>query len=147
MNFEDRFKMCMRVEDDVEKAACLFDLLSDITKLQDVVQLAIPPINESVAISKAITNDANALLLEVSRWRGDIRKLLRHGYIMEKIKRLITDWNAMAHDYNITYGNEFPLFELVEKKEDIPPLPAEEIKELREEIFADQDKLNRINKH
>ena len=155
-DFEQEYLKCKEKPNDIEKANCLISLLHEITELQDHIQLAIPPINESVALSKSLTNDANALLLEASRQRMDIRKQIENGYTKEKVENIIRDWNWIVHDYNITHPKEKhekqleckwveefpkdwkPIWEIVPEKE------REKTKRLAlEEIYKDQEKLEK----
>jgi len=52
---EKELESCKMKKDYVERANCIFDLLERITRVQDVVQLSIPAINESVGISQSMS--------------------------------------------------------------------------------------------
>ena len=127
---------------DMERVKELFQKLYDLTVTQDELQLSIPRPNESVAISLDLINSANALILEASKWKGDIRPQVRYGYTKEKVLSIVQCWNAMAHDYNISHDDiHIPLIEakLVVPEKEIP-------KEIRERqhklIFEGQEKLS-----
>jgi len=144
MDYEQRYNVCKAKTGDINKANCLYGLLRDITRLQDEVQLSIPAINESVAISNNLINNANALILEASKYKGDIRPQVLYGYTRGKVGAIVENWNAMAHDYNITQKDQSELLVLEHKKEFKIPIiieRPERAKEQEEDIFKDQDKL------
>lgn len=120
-DFEKRFAGCKAISDSIERAKCLYPLLYDLTKLQDKIQLGIPSINESTAIAKSMTNNANAIMLNVSELKGDIRPILRHGYFEEKMNHLINDWNAAAQDYNITHEEKMPFYTITKYQKKYTP--------------------------
>ena len=139
-DFEAQLMVCKQIEDDAKRASCIFDVLNRITRLQDVIQLSIPPVNESVVSAQNLINDANALILEASKWKGDIR-MIANPYTLEKIKRIVNDWNAIAHNLNISVkGANYPIFEIreVKKRYDIPEYLR---KENFKTIFKDMEKV------
>ena len=101
MNYEERFKGCLEIKNELDRANCLFDLLYDLTKLQDHIQIVIPPVNESVGLAKAAINDANAIILECSKFKGDIEPIYAHGYFREKVNRLQTTMKGIEHDMKV----------------------------------------------
>ncbi|RLE58192.1 MAG: hypothetical protein DRJ35_08320 [Thermoprotei archaeon] len=131
----EELERCKRKPEDVDKANCIFDLLHDITRIQDVIQLSIPPINESVAISKDIINNANAIILETSKEKGNLESLIRMVYLKEKIRNFVSGYNALAHDFNITNKENVNLLRLKEEKEDIKLTDAE-IKDNKKVVFG-----------
>jgi len=140
--FEERYEQCKLKEDDIEKGSCLFKLLHDITRLQDNIQLAIPPINPSVQLSKEIINDANAIILNASGYKGDLRPEITSGYITEKVGYIIWHYNNMVHDYNRTINEDF--VEKITHKfvpERNKPVPKEDRKKIERITFKDQNKL------
>jgi len=117
----------------------MFKQLHKLTQQQDELQLSIPKINESVAISLCLVDHANALILEASEHLGDIRPQVRFGYTLEKVLAIISDWNAMAHDYNISHDDmQVAQFEckMVVKEQSKPP--KEIMEQQRKLIFKDQ---------
>jgi len=132
-------------EKDIEDTAKLFKKLHNITSEQDKMQLSIIPINESVALSRNMINDANALILEALKWSGDIRPQVRYGYTREKVLSIINDWNDMVHDFNISHALNYPRLFCRE----VPDFEDEKfiekvVRENLEEIFKHQDKLNKL---
>lgn len=105
--FEHKYKECKNKESDEEKTDCLFDVLHEITELQDNIQLAIPRLNDSVMHSTNLTNNANGILLNISQHKGNIKNIVRDGYVKEKIDYLIWRYNDLVHDYNITKEKDF----------------------------------------
>jgi len=111
-----------------------YEELNKLTQQQDSLNLSITSLNESIAISKSISDRANAILLEVSRWRGDLKPLIEHGYLFEKVNSLINDYNALAHDYVITHGNPATIFSCAHEKEETK-VPKDIMKMNIKEIF------------
>ena len=105
--FENKYNECKSKENDKEKAMCLFDVLHEITELQDNIQLAIPRLNDSVGHSTNLTNNANGILLNISQHKGNIKSIVRDGYVKEKINYLVWRYNDLIHDYNITKEEKF----------------------------------------
>lgn len=139
---EDHYEECLLIEDVVERARCLFKLLDDVTKLQDKVQISIPPLNESNRRAKSIINNANAIILDLSKFRGNIKNVLETPYVREKVNELIDNYNQMVHDYNLVKDRGFL------QKLDCKPVmerasPSGRGKELEKRLFKDQEKLTK----
>lgn len=117
LEFEKELNVCKNMKDDTNRAKCMADLSHKVARLQESVW--IPALNESIALSNSLINHANALILEATRWKGDIRKQVEFGYTFEKVNSIVNDWNAMAHDYNISHEMKFPLL-IVEQKKEFP---------------------------
>lgn len=101
-NFIERFEECSRLEGK-DKNACLHPLLHDVTKLQDILNLSLDvSVNYSTQLARNMVDYANAIILGVTSKRGDIRPVLEHGYVDEKIGHVVHIWNCMANDYNLT---------------------------------------------
>jgi hypothetical protein len=79
-----------------------FDRLHKLTEEQDILQLSIPKPTESLAISLNIVNHANALILEISKYHGDIEPITKYNYLLEHFEGLCDGVNGMIQDYNIT---------------------------------------------
>lgn len=98
-----RLKEVQKIEDKKDRAKILYDLLHHITELQDIINLSIPELNSSMLVSKSLANDANALLLAISRSRGNLRKeLLYETYLSSKMRQVNNSYNAMVHELNRT---------------------------------------------
>jgi hypothetical protein len=89
----------------VEEANRKFEELWMITRKQDKLQLSIPAINQSVADGLSMTDHANAIILEISQWKGNITPLIEHGYLAEKINSLNRDWEWMQKHYEMRNTN------------------------------------------
>jgi hypothetical protein len=93
-----------------------------------------PAINESIAISTSMATKGNAIIKEVAKWKGDLEPLIRHGYLLEKIRGLVADYNAMAHDHKIVFGKA-PFITEFETKIKKEPLTPYMIKRANESVF------------
>jgi hypothetical protein len=93
-----------------------------------------PAINESIAISTSMATKGNAIIKEVAKWKGDLEPLIRHGYILEKIRGLVNDYNAMAHDYKIVFGKA-PFIRDIEMETKEEPLTPSQKKMTNESVF------------
>jgi len=137
-DFSLRFNKAREIKDKGKRISEQYKVLYDLTTLQDWLQLNISPINESTAISNNMINDANAIILEISKWRGDIKTLVDYSYLFQKVKSLINDWNTIVHDYNVTQGTNLPLLIIKEKREFPEPITDEKILAInKEEVFRD----------
>lgn len=96
-----------------------------------------PAINESIAISTSMATKGNAIIKEVAKWKGDLEPLITHGYLLEKIRGLVADYNAMAHDHKIVFGKAPFIGELEMRTEKQPPelLTPDMIKRTNESVF------------
>jgi hypothetical protein len=90
----------MITKKDIESANIKFEKLSEHAGKIPYV----PALNESIAISTSMVNRANGIITEVAKWKGDLEPLIKHGYILEKIRSLVADYNALAHDHKIVFG-------------------------------------------
>ena len=95
-----------------------------------------PAINESIAISTSMATKGNAIIKEIAKWKGDLEPLIRHGYLLEKIRGLVADYNAMAHDHKIVFGKA-PFITKIETgiEEREIPLTPETKKMVNESVF------------
>jgi len=96
-----------------------------------------PAINESIAISTSMATKGNAIIKEVAKWKGDLEPLIRHGYLLEKIRGLVADYNAMAHDHKIVFGKA-PFIKDIEMTTEVQPpelLTPDMIKRTNESVF------------
>lgn len=135
MTFEKEFNACKEKEDTLDKTNCIYGVLHRLTRLQDDIQLSVPAINESVAISNAATDKANAIMLELSKWRGDLEPIIKYGYFLEKVRSLNDDYNALAHDYGIIFGVTVPMIEHKLREKDFSDISERRKKDNEETIF------------
>jgi hypothetical protein len=123
----------MITKKDIEEANRKFEKLFRHTE-----KMPYPPaINESIAISTSMAIKGNAIIREVAKWKGDLEPLIRHGYLLEKIRSLIADYNAMAHDHKIVFGKAPFIDKFEMKMEKQPPelLTPNMIKRTNESVF------------
>jgi len=122
----------MITEQEINEANRKFDKLTDIV---DELQKTYPPaINESIAISTSMQSKATGIIMELARWKGDLEPLVRHGYLLEKIRGLVTDYNAMAHDYKIVFGKA-PFITKIETGIEEEHLTPKIVKRTNESVF------------
>ncbi|MFQ6067990.1 MAG: hypothetical protein ACE5KD_00445 [Candidatus Bathyarchaeia archaeon] len=141
----DALNACKIIKDDVERAKCMFDLSHKVARIQESIYA--PAVNESVALSNNLITHANALILEATKWRGDIRKQVMYDYTFEKVNKVVNDWNSMVHDYNVSHKAKYPVLICKEKEETFRGKPLEVPEPVRksneEMIFKKQDEINR----
>jgi hypothetical protein len=106
-SYEEKRLECKALEDNVEKIGCLSDLLHEVTKEQDSINLSIPFLNDSVQLLKLVVDGANGIILEASRYKGHVMPAMEGTYLQEKMKFLIDSYNNMVHDYNLTKDEKF----------------------------------------
>jgi hypothetical protein len=95
-----------------------------------------PAINESIAISTSMATKGNAIIKEVAKWKGDLEPLIKHGYLLEKIRGLVADYNAMAHDHKIVFGKApFIEFEISTEEHPKEYFTPENIKRTSKAVF------------
>ena len=135
MGLEENYLVCKSIKDEKKRFVCLVNVLKETTELQDKIQLSVPPLTEGIATIKSIVNDANAIILEASRWNYDIEKFVNHGYAKEKVKNIVNDWNTIAKDFSLATGNEATLFKIREEKFKKEPIPETREKELKQLIL------------
>lgn len=105
-NFKERYLNCRKIDDKRKMNSCIFEVLHDITELQDNIQLGIDnDVDYSTRLSMNLVNDANAIILGISKEQGDIKKFIRDFYVEEKVESTIKHWNYIVHDYNIIVEN------------------------------------------
>jgi len=86
-----------------DKIRCMFDFLYDLTKIQDVVNIrimkAIDNEQDPRWIPIHIIDNANAIILGISRNIGDPKTIVEEGYVEDKLKRLESrfDWIKMIY--------------------------------------------------
>jgi len=82
-----RYHECKRLREQDERNLCLYDLLHDITMLQDRVNLTIRPETKVGKDALELADAANAILLEVSSHHGG-PYLPESGYLEEKADKV-----------------------------------------------------------
>ncbi|MCK9599128.1 MAG: hypothetical protein PHI12_12645 [Dehalococcoidales bacterium] len=65
--FAERFVECKALSPELERSTCLYELLHDVTRLQDVVNLSMRPTNVWQQHAQELIDGANALILEASQ--------------------------------------------------------------------------------
>lgn len=105
-NYKDRFEGCKKEENKEKQAECLFELLYDVTRLQDTVQLAIPELNRSMYHIRRMTNNGNAVMLGASQTKGRIDAVVRRGYLAEHLLYLTQEYNRAVSEHNESHKNE-----------------------------------------
>lgn len=78
-----------------------FDELLELTIKQDELQLSIPALNEGLSVALSAINNANGIIGEISKWKGDIVPIVEHGYFKEKVRALSSNLEAMEHNYRL----------------------------------------------
>ena len=104
MDMENEIKNCDKIADKEERLACKFDLLHKVTELQDRVNLNI--IEDFRRTDPSCSKDdrwyplhmidnANAIILGISRNGGRPGPVLREGYVEEKVNALNSKWTRI----------------------------------------------------
>lgn len=89
-------KKCKSFTDKDKKVECIYDLLYKLTRAQDITNLTIRGIIDDDTddrwIPIHIVDDANGIILGISRNEGIPQLILSEGYTAEKIKSLESKW-------------------------------------------------------
>ena len=104
MDIKDEIKSCNGITDREKRLACKFSLLHKITELQDSVNLNI--IGDFRRTDPSCSKDnrwyplhmidnANAIILGISRNGGRPVPILREGYVEEKVNALNSKWTRI----------------------------------------------------
>lgn len=133
-DFEKEAKIC-EAKKDVERTDCSYGVLHRLTRLQDDIQLGIPAINESAAISNEAINKANAIILEMSKWKGDLEPIITYGYFLEKASGMADTYNAMARDFGVMFNGSVPMIEFKIVEKDFSDVPESVRISNQKEIF------------
>jgi hypothetical protein len=101
---KNKIKKCEIINDKEKKINCLYETFHDITEAQDIVNLTIyKTINNSEDprwIPTLIADNANAIILEISRFKGHPQSIVRPcGYVEEKIDSLMNRWHSLRSRY------------------------------------------------
>jgi hypothetical protein len=125
----------MITQNEIDNANVKFNKLMNI--VEELEKTYPPAINESIAISTSMKAKATGIIMELARWKGDLEPLIKHGYILEKIRGLVADYNAMAHDHKIVFGKA-PFIDKFEMKTEVQSpelLTPNMIKRTNESVF------------
>ena len=101
MNIKNEIKSCDKIADKEKRLACKFSLLYKVTEMQDHVNLNI--IDDFRRTDPNCSKDerwypvhmidnANAIILGISRNKGRPKPILREGYVEEKVNALNSKW-------------------------------------------------------
>lgn len=132
-DYEKALNVCKAIKSDLDRSNCVYGLLYDITKMQDRIQLNVPKMSGMQTIMGVVVGDANAIILEISKWKG-ADQAIRHLYLDEKVGLVVRDYNALIHDYNISHEKTVPSYK-IERKEAPEPTDAETIKGQKEALY------------
>ena len=101
MNIKEEIKNCDKITDKDKRLACKFDLLYKVTEVQDHVNLDImgdfrrtdPRCSKDERWYPVhMIDNANAIILGLSRNKGRPKAILREGYVEEKVDALNSKW-------------------------------------------------------
>jgi hypothetical protein len=96
----DKIEKCKRMKTKDEQINCMYETLYDITEAQDITNLTImKTLNDDEDprwIPIHMTDNANAIILGISRVKGNPKYIVRSGgYVEEKMNSLNSKWNAL----------------------------------------------------
>ena len=99
-----KIENCKKIDDKDEQINCMYETLHDITEAQDIVNLTIyKTINNDKDprwIPTLMADNANAILLGISRLKGNPKQIIRQGgYVEEKMNSLTDKWYALRMKY------------------------------------------------
>lgn len=100
----NKINECKKINDREKQIDCMYELLHDITQAQDITNLTIMKVvndNEDPRwIPIHITDNANAVILEISKQKGNPRSTTRSGgYVEEKMNSLMDKWYMLRSKY------------------------------------------------
>ena len=104
MDIKNEIKSCDRIADKEKRLACKFSLLYKVTEMQDRVNLDIigdfRRTDPNCSKDKRwypihMIDNANAIILGISRNKGRSGSILREGYVEEKINALNSKWTRI----------------------------------------------------
>lgn len=93
----DKIEKCKIMKTKDEQINCMYETLHDITMAQDITNLTImKTLNDDEDprwIPIHMTDNANAIILEISQVKGHPKSIVRSGgYVEEKINSLNNKW-------------------------------------------------------
>ena len=96
-DFVKEYCKCKAIEGKEEKMSCLLNLLHDITELQDVVNITtfrtLDDDTDPRWYPLHIIDNANAVILGISRNKGYPELIVREGYVDDKVSSLKSRWD------------------------------------------------------
>lgn len=99
----NRINTCKKIDNKEEKIKCMYKILYDITEAQDITNLTIrKTIDDSEDprwLPIQLTDNANAIILDASRYKGNPKPMIIYGYTEEKVDGLINIWNMIKSKY------------------------------------------------
>ena len=114
-DYEKELTTCKSINNDLSRSNCVYELLFEITEIQDRIQLSIPALSEMQSIMGNITDKANAILLGISKWKG-ADQVIEHGYVTEKVMGIVDSYNSLIRDYNLTHEDKISSYEIELRK-------------------------------
>ncbi len=99
-----KIEKCKKISDKDDQINCMYKTLHDITEAQDIVNLTIyKVINDDEDprwIPTLMADNANAILLGISRSKGNPQQIVRRGgYVEEKMNSLTDKWYSLRVKY------------------------------------------------
>jgi hypothetical protein len=99
-----KIEKCKKISDKDEQINCMYETLHNITEAQDIVNLTIyKVINDDEDprwIPTLMADNANAILLGISRAKGNPQQMVRSGgYVEEKMNSLTDKWYSLRIRY------------------------------------------------
>ena len=99
-----KIEKCKKFDDKEKQINCMYETLHDITEAQDIVNLTIyKVINDDKDprwIPTLMADNANAILLGISRAKGNPQQMVRSGgYVEEKMNSLTDKWYSLRMRY------------------------------------------------
>lgn len=94
--FRTKIQQCDEISDRDKRLDCKFKVLYEITEFQDVTNINImKDLNDDQDerwIPIHMVDNANAVILGVTRNRGKPQLILKEGYVEEKMRSLRSKW-------------------------------------------------------
>jgi hypothetical protein len=100
----NKIKNCEKMDSKEKQISCMYDTLHDITEAQDITNLTIyKAINNSEDprwTPTLMADNANAIILEISKFKGHPQSIVRPGgYVEEKVDSLMNRWYSLRSKY------------------------------------------------
>ena len=100
---EKQLGKCELIKDKEERINCMFDALYKITSEQDIINIGIIKTIDDQTDPRweplHMMDKANAIILGISRNKGNPQRILKEGYVEEKVDRLSSDWRWILLKY------------------------------------------------
>jgi len=99
----EQLQACMHRDTKEERINCMFDALYKITSEQDILNIGIIRTLDDDTDPRweplHMIDKANAIILGISRNKGNPQRILKEGYVEEKVDRLSSDWRWILLKY------------------------------------------------